>query len=218
MEGSGAIQAGARAPAAGALELSAEALAERARSGDVASFEALVARFERPLQHFLFLLTGRSHDAEELAQETFLRAWRNLARFDPERRFATWLFTLARRLAASRARAAPVPTHELVRETPDASRAADPAAALLEQDERMGLWEIAARVLPADQRAALWLRYGVELEIDEIAHALARPRVTVRVHLFRARTALARHLAAREQLLSGVAPARVASPLAGGRP
>src|SRR6185503_19422644 len=72
-----------------------EELALQARSGSMASFEKLVARFQYTLRNYLAKRTGSSEDAEDLAQETFLRAWRHIGSYDQRWRFSTWLFSIA---------------------------------------------------------------------------------------------------------------------------
>jgi RNA polymerase sigma-70 factor (ECF subfamily) len=81
----------------------------RARDGCKTSFGALVRRYERGLFDFLRLRSRSIEDAEELVQESFLRAWEKLDLYDPRWSFGTWLYALARRLAAGRARRARVP-------------------------------------------------------------------------------------------------------------
>ncbi len=170
-----------------------EDLALAARAGETSAFEALVARFEGSLYSFLRVRTGNAAEAEELAQDAFLRAWERLARYDPRWRFSTWLFTLARNLAVSRAR-----SHKMravgEEELASVSAGADPALIAAERDEHANVWGIATRVLSPEQRSALWLRYGEDLSIEEVASVLRKNRVTVRVLLFRAREALAAHL------------------------
>jgi len=170
-----------------------EELARRAREGSSDAFSALVQRFERPLLRFLCLRTGRVEDSEELVQETFLRAWHNLERYDPTRRFATWLYTIAKRLAIShqrRSRGAQLGVEAL---SDRAAAEPDPHTSASEREESLELWSLAARVLGQEERSALWLRYGEDLTPAEIAQVLGRRQVTVRVLLFRAREKLARH-------------------------
>ena len=78
-----------------------EELACLAQAGSSESFARLVERFTDPLYNFLALRTPNPADAEELVQETFLRAWHRLDRYDREWRFSTWIFTIAKRLATS---------------------------------------------------------------------------------------------------------------------
>ncbi len=179
-----------------------EELARRAREGSREAFALLVQRFEGPLLRFLRVRTGRWEDSEELAQETFLRAWHSLQRYDPARRFATWLYTIAKRLAISHhRRERPALGTETLSE-PVASEP-DPEASASAREEGHELWSLAARVLGVEERTALWLRYGEDLTPAEIAPILGRRQVTVRVLLFRAREKLARHL---EQLGAPGAP------------
>src|SRR5207237_9672370 len=88
----------ATASGAGANDRRAEIdLARRARGGDAAAFDALVLRFQRPVLRFCGRLL-RSADAEDLAQDTFVRAFVHFERFDPERPVLPWLIAIARRL------------------------------------------------------------------------------------------------------------------------
>lgn len=173
----------------------AEELALAARGGSVAAFEALVERFQEPLFNFLRVRTGNEPDAEELTQEAFLRAWQHLDRYDPRWRFSTWLYTLGKRLAVGRFRAAGRRPRSGGDEPPEtASSDPDPAEAAIRDEERSNLWSAASSVLRADQRSALWLRYAEGLSIQETARILGKREVTVRVLLFRARSHLAKHL------------------------
>jgi len=73
-------------------------LVARARSGDTAAFAELVRRYQTPVIHFCLRMTGSIQDAEELAQDTFVRVHRYLARLTPRARFSTLLFGVARNL------------------------------------------------------------------------------------------------------------------------
>lgn len=173
--------------------VSPEELARDAAGGDAAAFEELVRRFEGPLYRFLFLRVGHPQEAEELAQEAFLRAWRNLHRYDSRWRFSTWLYTLAKRLAISRQRKSR-PGREGAETLETLAFDEDPSRIVGGREAVANLWDLAARLLTDEQRSALWLRYVEEMGIDEIARVLGRRRVTVRVILFRAREKLGRHL------------------------
>ena len=84
--------------------LSAEELARRSQQGCRASFAELVERYAVPLRQFLHHQTNHLHDAEDLVQDTFVRAYGNIDRYRSSYKFSTWLFTIARRLASSRFR------------------------------------------------------------------------------------------------------------------
>src|SRR5271154_736125 len=79
-------------------------LARRAQAGCAASFEQLVRRFQVPLVQFLAGRTRCRADAEDLTQETLVRAYRSLQRYSSEWPFRTWLFTIAHRLSINLAR------------------------------------------------------------------------------------------------------------------
>lgn len=192
--------------------ISAEALALEAQAGSVPAFEALVARFEAPLYRFLFVRTRDAAAAEDLTQDSFLRAWQNLARYDPRWRFSTWLYTLAERLCVSARRSSGKGPRVLASEFELGAVPAgvDPSHAAAARDEGRALWETAARVLRPEERSALWLRYAEDLSAEEIGAVLGRPAVTVRVLLFRARGRLAAAL--EEQGLPGKADERAAAP------
>src|SRR6478672_168395 len=81
--------------------LSPEDLAERAAAGSVPSFGELVTRFEVRVFNFLLRKMGSRADAEDLTQESFVRAWERITSYDRQWRFSTWLFTIASRLAVS---------------------------------------------------------------------------------------------------------------------
>lgn len=170
-------------------------LVRAALAGDKAAFGELVDRYSAPLFRFLRLRTGSAEDAEELLQDALLRAWTKLNLYDARWRFSTWLYTLASRLAVSRQRRAVLPC---VGAEPleGCTVENDPGAAVANSEERDNLWTLAAEVLTADQRSALWLRYGEGLEPIEIARILSKRASTVRVLLFRARERLAAHLPA----------------------
>jgi RNA polymerase sigma-70 factor (ECF subfamily) len=169
------------------------ALARAAASGKTEAFAELVRRYEGPLLRFLSWRCASREDAEELCQESFLRAWEQIERYDPRWRFSTWLFTLARRLAISARR----------RTAPDATQASSveqlgvthgPAEQADRRELSEGVWALSERLLSEDQRTALWLRYAEDHSAEEIGRVLGRRPAAVRVLLFRARTVLAEHL------------------------
>ena len=134
-----------------------------------------------------------------------MRAWQRLDRYDPRWRFSTWLYTIASRLATSRARKVGGRRDRGEDGLGALSACNDPDARLHAEELSAGLWATAHEVLSEEQRAALWLRYVDDLTADEIGEALGRPAVTVRVILFRARERLGKHLDP-EHLLEPAAP------------
>lgn len=178
-------------------ELTPEELAIRAQNGSFICFSELVNRFEIRLYNFLLRRVGIPADAEDLTQETFIRAWKNIQRYKPRWRFSTWLFTIGSRLASSHLRQS-ARTRAGVLFEAEARRTPDPSRALHLSEQRGRLWALAERTLSRDQHTSLWLRYVDGLSIQEIAVILGKSQVGIRVSLFRARETLAKHLAAQE--------------------
>lgn len=174
-------------------ETGSEQLAQRAREGCRDAFELLVTRHERQIFNYLHQLTRNRHDAEDLVQETFIKAYRAIHRYDASFAFATWLFTIAKRTAYSHFRSAGraeeyPPDHQVDR--------TNPATLLEEKDESDSLWALARR-LKQNQYEALWLRYGEGFSVAEIARIMNTNQIHVKVLLHRARATLAKWLRAR---------------------
>jgi RNA polymerase sigma-70 factor, ECF subfamily len=163
---------------------------ERARRGDPLAFRAFVVRYERPVFALLSRLLGRGPEVEDLAQETFLRAYRALAGFDPDgaARPSTWLLTIATRLALDVKRRKRPPLEALAAaEGAAGGRSPEHGA----RDSELGrAIARAAAELPDDQRAAFVLSELHGLSIAEIAGAVGSPEATVKTRLFRAREKL----------------------------
>ena len=166
-------------------------LAREARDGSLRSFEELARRYKRRLFVYLRPRLGSDEDAEDMVQDTFLKLYRNIGGYDPAYRFSTWLYTSASRLAidAFRRRAAErvAKVAETDIDVPDPSAGPESGSGAAE------IWE-AARALGGDRFRVLWLRYGEDLSVEEIAAVLGRTRLAVRVLLHRARTSLAGRL------------------------
>lgn len=76
-----------------------EILAQRAKEGDMKAFNELFNKYKKPILNFIYRLIGNRETAEEVTQEAFIKAYKNLDIFDPNRKFSTWLYTIARNLA-----------------------------------------------------------------------------------------------------------------------
>jgi RNA polymerase sigma-70 factor, ECF subfamily len=167
----------------------------------VENLEQLVAEHQGPLFAFLCRMCGDPGMAEELMQETFVRALQAAKRYRPEARVSTWLFSIAANLVRDRwrrqaRRGEPAPLDEgLAGGDPTPEEAV--IARATQADLRRGLLQ-----LPLEQRSALILRYYHDLSYAEIARALAIPLGTVRsrIHngLARLRRTLAEEVSARE--------------------
>ncbi|MFO0613315.1 MAG: RNA polymerase sigma factor [Polyangiaceae bacterium] len=174
---------------------------ERCTRADPLAFRAFVVRYERLVFAVLSRMLGRGSHVEDLAQETFLRAFRAFARFDLDgpARPSTWLVTIATRLAIDarrRDRAALIDDD------------AEPEVAL-EPPPRAGeglseAIERAAAALSVDQRAVFVLAEFHGNSLAEIAQIVGVPEATVKTRLHRARMHLRKHLAAFEERATGV--------------
>jgi RNA polymerase sigma-70 factor, ECF subfamily len=146
--------------------------------GDPQALAELIRRWETPLHGFIARHTG-GRDADDLFQETWLKVVRAARRFDPRRRFSTWLFQIAVNTCRDWHRQRPPePVEPPDEAAPDADPAEHAAAAL---DVRRLL-----AVLPEEQRAVVVLRYYHDLPEAEVADILGCPRGTVKSRLHHA--------------------------------
>jgi RNA polymerase sigma-70 factor, ECF subfamily len=168
----------------------AEEIARQAQTGSAPAFEQLVAMHEARIFNYLRQMTSNLHDAQDLTQVTFVKAYRNLTRYDARHSFASWLFTIAKRTALNHFRDTRR-TEELDERTLVETHT--PAAQVEHHDEEESVWAKARR-LPRDQFEALWLRYAEGFSIEETARAMGTNQVRVRVLLHRGRGRLAKLL------------------------
>jgi RNA polymerase sigma-70 factor (ECF subfamily) len=166
-------------------------LARRAATGCVESFATLARRHQVPVVHYVRRLAGRGGvDADDVAQDAFMRAWRRISDYDPRWAFSTWLFTIARRTWLNAARTT---RRRRMREAAVATVNAggvEPVEAIMADEQAVRLWDVARAELKEREFTALWLRHVEDKTIAEIAAVLGRPEGTVKVILFRARRRL----------------------------
>jgi RNA polymerase sigma-70 factor (ECF subfamily) len=180
-------------------------LAARARAGSEEAFRELVLRFERPVFGLILRMVRDPSTAEELAQDVFVKAYRRLDTYDPERRFGSWLFKIAHNTTVDHLRrSAPelVPLEGGDEERGDlaavlADRAVPSPEAAAERGDLARDLERAIATLRPEYREAVVLRHQEELSYEEISAAMGLPLGTIKTHLHRARKELAAHLRAR---------------------
>lgn len=155
-------------------------LVGQAQRGSASAFGELVRLHHGRIFGFLLTLTRHRQDAEDLTQDTFMRAWKMFHRFDPSQPLLPWLFTLARRQSIAVLRKSrPLPA-----ELPFPSESEpEPAAPWL--------WEVAKRKLTAEAYSALWLHYAEDMSVRQVAEILGKREGNVKVVLHRARKTLA---------------------------
>jgi len=167
-----------------------------ASAGDMAAFEQLVERHQRMVVGTVGRMLGTNSDAEDIAQQVFVRVWKNLKRYEPRAKFTTWLLKITRNLVFNELRRrSRHPAVPLQSETDEEERplkdehAASPDATLLEHELQDAV-DAAIAQLPETQRMAVILRRYEELSYEEIAEALDQSVSAVKSLLFRARTEL----------------------------
>jgi RNA polymerase sigma-70 factor, ECF subfamily len=171
--------------------LSDNELVERARMGDVRSYEELVRRYERLVGRIIYPYAGRDAAVEDLVQETFLRAYDRLDTFNPEYRFKTWLLAIANNLGIDALRR----RREVVEFNPElhARVTRGPEEAAVEADRARSVRD-AVLTLPEAYSVPLVLRYAEGLTYAEIAEILGITVSALKSRLFRARNMLAERL------------------------
>jgi RNA polymerase sigma-70 factor (ECF subfamily) len=177
-------------------------LVRKSLTGDQRACRDLVRRYQRPVFSVLMRVVRRAEDAEDLAQETFVRMFRALDRYDPERPFTAWLFTIATRLAIDHLRRRRVQTVSLTVSQPGSTeeRDIDVEDPGLKPDEVTSNAEeerIAQDLidsLPEHYRIVVLLRHQQDLSYEEIAEALNLPLGTVKARIHRARALLKKHI------------------------
>lgn len=167
-------------------------LVARARAGDRPAFEQLVRIHADRVYAVVLRVTGDRHEAEEVVQETFLRAWRNLGRFEGRSRFFTWLYRIAvneaRRSQERRsARPAPAPLADAPAEIADERDAPHVRA---EARDLLHNLQAAILALPLEYRMPLVLRDVEGLSTAEAAAVMDLGEAAFKSRLHRARMAV----------------------------
>ena len=180
--------------------MSDEELVARSRGGDLDSFNQLVLRWERPIYALAYRVIGREEDARDVAQETFLRAFRALNGFKGQAKFSSWLYRITLNLCRDwirRERRTPItPTPEGV-DLIELAGEATPSESIEDLVSRKQLGLAVAKamaLLPEEQRTAIILKEYHGLTFQEIADLLDCPLSTVKTRLYQGLTVLRRHL------------------------
>lgn len=165
-------------------------LVQRSRDGDRRAFGELVRQHQDGVFRFVLRMTGSRDEAMDLTQDTFIKAWQALPRWQPQAQFRTWLFQIARNAALDLLR-----RREALQFVPlddDAGFTAPQPApdAQLEQRQRLALLDATLRQLPSEHREVLLLREIEQLSYAQIAAALQIQEGTVKSRIARARAAL----------------------------
>ena len=165
-----------------------------ARDGDKAAFGRLVEAYQGPIYNLAYRMLGNGPEAEDAAQEAFIRAYKHLKSYDPKRQFSTWLFSITSHYCIDRLRRRRIDWLPLQEEIAEpvrlASASPNPEAVVTERDREAWIQELLGTLSPTD-RAAITLHYWYDCPYTEIADALDLTVSAVKSRLFRARRALA---------------------------
>jgi len=172
----------ARVGAAGLREDDREAI-QACQHGEREAFDRLVERYQRDVYRLCFRYVNNHHDASDMAQEVFLKAYRAIAKFRGDSSFSTWLYRIAVNTCLNFKAARKVPAEELSEHVADG---AAPVLERLERDERSQRVREAVARLPEKQRATLILKVYQDLTHEEVAGILGSSVGTVKANLFHA--------------------------------
>ncbi|KIL53578.1 RNA polymerase sigma factor SigW [Jeotgalibacillus alimentarius] len=175
---------------------------QQVRKGDQDAFGEIVELFKDRVYHVCFRMLGNRHEAEDIAQEAFIRAYTNIHTFDIDRKFSTWLFRIATNLCIDRIRKKK-PDYYLDAEVSGTdgltmySQVETDEPLPEEEVESMELQESIQKEisrLPDKYRSVIVLKYIEELSLKEISEILELPIGTVKTRIHRGREALRKQL------------------------
>ena len=156
-------------------------IVKRIRNGSPVDFKLLVDRYSDRIYRFLYAKSINRNDLDDILQETFLKAYLNISKYNKSYPFSTWLYTIA--------------YHELCRfylkkKSQKEENQIDFIAIQYNKEETaLGIWEEASKLNP-QLYTVLWLKYHEELDIKEIAVIMKSSVAMVKINLFRARNQL----------------------------
>ena len=177
-----------------------EELVARSMGGDLDSFNQLVLRWERPIYALAYRVIGREEDARDVAQETFLRAFRALKGFKGQAKFSSWLYRITLNLCRDwmrRERRTPVSQAPEGVDIIEMAGEATPSESIEDLVSRHELGRAVGKamaLLPEEQRTAIILKEYHGLTFQEIADLLDCPLSTVKTRLYQGLSVLRKHL------------------------
>ncbi len=169
---------------------------DQARDGDRDAFGKLIGAYQTPVFNLAYRMLGNADEAEQAAQEAFIRAWTRLDAYKPAHKFSTWLLSITSNFCIDQIRKRraillsidePLPTHPaLMSETSSL-----PEARVAESEQQVVVQNL-LETLPADYRQAVVLRYWYDMSYEEIAEVMETTVSAIKSRLFRARRQLAK--------------------------
>ncbi|MCB8949201.1 MAG: sigma-70 family RNA polymerase sigma factor [Ardenticatenaceae bacterium] len=168
---------------------------DQARRGDKAAFGKIIEAYQRPVYNLAYRMLSNSGEAEEAAQEAFIRAYTRLDSYNPNHKFSTWLLSITsnycidlirKRRAVLLSIDEPLPPHPSLM----SERASGPEPQIMQSEQEEMVQRLLAELAP-EYREAVVLRYWHELSYDEIAEMMDTTVSAIKSRLFRARRQLA---------------------------
>ena len=168
---------------------------EQARQGDKAAFGKIIEAYQTPVYNLAYRMLNNAGEAEEAAQEAFIRAYTRLDSYDPAHKFSTWLLSITSNYCIDQIRKRralllsidePLAPHPALM----SDRSKGPEAQLMANEQQELVQSLLAELAP-DYRQAVVLRYWYEMSYEEIAEVMDTTVSAIKSRLFRARRQLA---------------------------
>ena len=169
---------------------------EQARKGDKQAFGKLIQAYQGPVYNLAYRMLNNSREAEEAAQEAFIRVYTRIDSYNPKHKFSTWVLSIAsnycidlirKRRAILLSIDEPLPSHPALM----SEKESGPESQALSAEREVQVQEL-LQSLPEDYRQAVVLRYWYEYSYDEIAEVMQTSVSAIKSRLFRARRLLAK--------------------------
>lgn len=178
---------------------------EQAQAGDQSAFTHLVEAYQTPVYNLAYRMLGNSVEAENAAQETFIRMYTKLDTYDPERKFSSWLLAIASHYCVDVLRRRRMNYLSLDDLPPmvelSMPKAAQPEQVVVREQNASAVQRLLA-TLPPNYRIPVVLRYWYDMSYREIAETMGVTESTIKTRLHRARAKLARHASKSPQALA----------------
>jgi RNA polymerase sigma-70 factor, ECF subfamily len=170
-------------------------LLNRAKRGDIKAFEAVLSLYEKPIFNYLLRFTSNRRDAEDLAQETFIKVLENAGKIEPSGNFNAWVYRIATTTAYDwlrkrmRRKEISLPD-DVINESESDETSADEEAYYVMEGCNVKDLRLAIENLHPEYRSVILLYYMQDLSYEEISDILQLPLNTVKTHIRRAKIAL----------------------------
>ncbi|NLB19083.1 MAG: sigma-70 family RNA polymerase sigma factor [Syntrophomonadaceae bacterium] len=177
------------------MQTADELLASKAMTGDIEAFEELVTRFQQPIFRLAYRMLGQREEAEDAAQEVFVKVYRKIDQFDADKKFSPWLYRIAVNTCISKLRGKKYTTFVPFEESDSGpinyipTNDPNPLEVVEQRVLNNMIWDTVGK-MPDSYRTIIILRYQLELTNQEIADTLGVRKDNVEVKLHRARKSL----------------------------